>query len=269
MPSALLGQTQEDIPPQIVELKDGGRLLGSILEDNEYAVTIVILTGDTLEIGYKYISAVGPLDDSRVRRVVGNRRSVARGGDTAKSELYDKEFVSNDIIKIISVGITSGEGGAGAGLLGSLDLIKMLNAKLGIGGGLAFNRHQRFIINDVTFNRIDLRFLPVYVSSRYVIAESMTFKPFAQLDVGYGFGIATDRFGFDSEYNFNGGPYGQLHVGTTIANRRKYNMQLSLNLLYQRTSGNITGFDFNFGNPFESDFNLSIIRPGFTVGIVF
>ena len=109
----------------------------------------------------------------------------------------------------------------------------------------------------------------MYVSSRYVIGESRTFRPFAQLDLGYGFGIATRRFDFDSVYNFNGRVYCQLHLGTTISNYRNYNLQLSLNLLYQGTSGNISGFDFNFDNAFESDFDLNFIRPGVTLGIVF
>ena len=250
----LFGQSQEEKPPQIVELKDGSRLLGTILEDNDYAVTIAILTGDTLEIGYKYISSVGPIDDSR----------VVRRGAAAKPIIPPKTFIDKDLIKVISVGFTFGDGGSG-GLLASFDVIKMLNDRIGVGGGVAFNTHQRF----VGFNRIDMSHLPVHVSSRYVFKESKTIKPFVQLDLGYGFGIATERFDFDATYNFNSGVYGQFQLGTTIANRQNYNMQLSLNLLYQRTGGTINGFDFNFGNRFESDFDLDLIRPGFTLAVVF
>ena len=117
---ALLGQSQENPPPQIVELKDGSRLLGTILEDNDYAVTITILTGDTLEIGYKYISAVGPVDDSR----------VVRRNTATKPIIPPKTFVDKDLIKVISVGFTFGDGGSG-GLLASFDVIKMLNDRLG------------------------------------------------------------------------------------------------------------------------------------------
>ena len=274
--SSLFGQSRQDSPPQIVELKDGSRLLGTILEDNDYAVTIAIITGDTLEIGYKYISAVGPIDDSRVVRrgenggIVqrGDNNSVIERGDTTKPGLYVKDFVDSDMLKVISAGISFGDE-SGGGFIGSFHLIKKLNPKLGVGGGLSFNTYTRFILNDVSTTLLDMSFLPVYVSSRYVIGESITFKPFLQLDLGYGFGIATDRFDFNSDFSFNGGAYGQLHLGTTIANYRNYNMQLSLNLLYQGTSGNISGFDFNFNNQFQSSFDLNLIRPGFTLGIVF
>lgn len=252
---ALLGQSQENPPPQIVELKDGSRLLGTILEDNDYAVTITILTGDTLEIGYKYISAVGPVDDSRV---------VRRNTAATKPIIPPKTFVDKDLIKVISVGFTFGDGGSG-GFLASFDVIKMLNDRLGVGGGISYNTHQRFI----GFERIDMSILPLHASSRYVFKESKTLKPFLQLDLGYGVGLDTERFGFSSEYDFNGGVYGQLQFGTTLANRQNYNIQLSLNLLYQTVSGNIRGFDFNFGDPFESNFDLDLIRPGFTIAVVF
>lgn len=252
--SALLGQTQDDKLPQIVELKDGSRLLGTILEDNDYAVTIAILTGDTLEIGYKYISAVGPVGDSR----------VLRRGAAGATTLPDKAFIDDELIKIISSGFTFGEGATGGYIL-SFHLIKMLNDRIGIGGGLSFNTHQRFI----GFNRLDMSHLPVHLSSRYILTESKSLKPYVHLDLGYGFGISTDRFDFNSQYSFNSGAYGQVQLGTTIANRKNYNMQLSLNLVYQKTSGIINGFDFNFDTPFESVFDLTLVRPGFTIGVVF
>jgi len=250
----LLGQSQQDQTPRIVELKDGSRLLGTIIEDNDYAVTIAILTGDTLEIGYKYISAVGPLDDSR----------VARRGAVTKPIIPPKTFIDKDLIKVISVGFTFGDEGSG-GFLASFDVIKMLNDRFGVGGGFSYTTHRRFI----GFERIDLSILPLHASLRYVFKESKTLKPFVQLDLGYGIGIDTERFDFNSEYDFNGGIYSQLHFGTTLANRQNYNMQLSLNLLYQNTSGNIRGFDFNLREPFESNFDLDLIRPGFTIAVVF
>jgi len=252
--SALLGQTQEDQPPQIVELKDGSRLLGTVIEDNDYAITITILTGDTLEIGYKYISKVGPIDDYR----------VVRRGAVDKPKIPSKTFIDKDLLKVLSVGFSFGDGGDG-GLIASFDVIKMLNDRLGFGGGLSFVTHQRFI----GFTRVDMSYLPLHATSRYILAESKSMKPFVQLDLGYGIGIETDRFDFNSEYNFNSGLYGQFQLGATIANRQDYNIQLSLNLVYQKTSGTIRGFDFNFNDQFESNFDLTLIRPGFTVAVVF
>ena len=254
--SFCFGQVQEDKPPQIIELKDGGRLLGTVIEDTDYAVTITILTGDTLIIGYKYISAVGSVDDYRVRPV---------GAKTVKKQQKPKSFIEKDLIKSLSIGASfQGEGGSG-GFIGAADVIKMTNSRLGVGGGVSYTTHQKFF----GFNSVNMSHLPVYVSSRYVFSGAKTLKPFVQLDLGYGLGINTSRFDFNGDYRFEGGAYSRIQFGTSIANRLSYNMTLSFSLLYQKTGGNIRGIDFVFGDPFESVFDLTIIRPGLSFGMAF
>jgi len=40
---------------KVVHLKDGTILKGEIIEDTDYKIKLVIGTGDTLDVGYKFI----------------------------------------------------------------------------------------------------------------------------------------------------------------------------------------------------------------------
>lgn len=254
--STVLGlKAQEDTEarPQIVELKDGSRLLGTIISDTDYAVQLVILTGDTLEIGYKYISSVGDTEDLRIRRV------------SSKRVRPPKKHISKSLVTELSIGGSlQGDDGA-AGLIVNASITKMLNDKVGVGVGAGYMTYSKF----VSFYPISSGFVPIYVSSKYVLSETNDIKPFVQLAAGYGVGINKQRFEFQSQYFTENGLFGQMQVGTSISNRGNYNLTVALNLNVQSTKGNLSGLDWNSNLPFSSSFELVMIRPGFSIGLMF
>ena len=56
--SSLVSQ-EKPSSPDVIQLKDGSIIKGSIIDDTDYHIRMVISTGDTLTIGYKYIHTQG------------------------------------------------------------------------------------------------------------------------------------------------------------------------------------------------------------------
>ena len=250
---SLNAQVNESIRPQIIELKDGSRLLGTVISNRDYSVSLVLLTGDTLDIGYKYIESVGDTDDSRVRRV------------SSKKVRFPKRHISKSIINSLSIGGTvQGDEGA-AGLNINTQVMKMLNDKFGLGIGSGYMTYNKV----VSFYPINSSYVPIYGAAKYIVSETNDTKPYIQLAAGYGIGINKQRFEFQSEYSTENGLFGQVQLGTSISVRGKYNLVVSLKLNVQSTKGNLSGLDWNANLPFSSSFDLVMIRPGFSMGIMF
>ena len=99
--------------------------------------------------------------------------------------------------------------------------------------------------------------------------DTNDFTLFVQCSIGHGFGVKTNRPRFQYEYGFSNGVYGQLQFGTTFSSRAKYNILVAINLDTQKLRGELSGLDWNTNLPFVSDFDLSLIRPGISVGFIF
>ena len=251
--SDILSQEDSKPLPQIVELKDGSKLLGTLISDTDYAIQMVILTGDTIEIGYKYISSVGAKKDSRIQRVLPRKIKLP-------IKHVSKTFITN-----ISIGGSSQGNDEDAGLIVNTSLMKMLNDKVGIGIGTGYMTYNK----PVSFYDINTGFVPIYATTRYVLPQNTDSKPFVQLAAGYAIGINRQRFDFQSEYITENGLFGQAQLGITIANRRSYNLSIALSLNIQKTKGVLSGLDWNTNQPFSSSFDLVMVRPGLSIGVLF
>ncbi len=129
----LNAQVSEFIRQQIIEHKDGSRLLGTVISNTDYSVSLVLLTGDTLDIGFKYIESVGDTDDSRVYRV------------SFKKVRLPKKHISKNIINSLSIGgsVQGDEGAAGLNI--NTQVMKMLNDKFGLGIGSGYMTYNKVI----------------------------------------------------------------------------------------------------------------------------
>jgi hypothetical protein len=231
-------------------LKDGSILIGQLISDDDYAVEIVLISGDTVKIGYKHIESIG---QQVVKTKSHNRRTKFE-----KEHNYSGTFVHAEL-----GGIWSGQEDNGGAQL-YLSVGQRLSRNWNLGGGIGY------VLLPKTFRFIWLEptFVPIYGYSRYYFSDKV-FRLYTSGKLGYG--ISTNHhpsFQFNTSNDYGGGLFGQLGIGLHIANRKKIKAMIELNGTFQHTSGHYEALDFN-GLPVSSDYNIHFLRPGLTVGIEF
>lgn len=233
-----------------VYLKDGSILVGQLLSDDDYAVEMILISGDTVRIGYKYIESVGSREAAPITKY--------RNPKIGKEHNYGGTFIYAEI-----GGSWSDNEDNGGGQF-FLTAGQRISRKLNLGGGIGY------VILPKTFRFIWLEptFVPLYGYSRYYFNEKV-FRIYSSAKLGYGISTNRDPFlQFNTVNNYGGGLFGQIGVGVHIANRKKIKALIELNGTYQHTSGHYEALDFN-GLPVSSDYNIHFLRPGLTVGIEF
>ncbi len=241
-----MGQVVE--APRIVELKDGSRLLGRVISETEYAIELVIATGDTLDISYKYISQVGTNNDIRIRKI--------------KKKLPNVHLEKLTIYKI-SLGPTFSDDGE-TGFIASAEAYRRVSSRLLIGGGVGYSK----LVLPVNGYFLSMNYVPLYAVFQLNLSNAKI-RPYIQSNVGYGIGLENSSFLFQASNTYESGLFGQLSIGVDIANSKSYKANVAFTTLIQRTNGLLEGLDWNTNLPFTSNYESTIIRPGIIVGISF
>lgn len=236
---------------QTLYLKDGSIIKGEIVEDSDYRVRMVIASGDTLTIGYKFVHSIGRANQDKAVTKKHNTPAV---------------HLDNGRIVALSLGPTFSQS-QDAGFQISLDAGQRLNNKLHIGGGLAYHSFMK----GFQFIYVEHDFLSAHGYGRYYFNDAQI-KYFVQAKIGYGVAVS-DRFSrdFNTEYydEYSGGLTSQLSFGTHFASREKFRFFAEFNLSYQKVTGSYGAFDWVTNLPITSSYDINYLRPGIKAGIEF
>lgn len=250
----LKGQADSIKVDKTVYLKDGSVLKGEIIEDNDFAVTLVIFSGDTLVIGYKHINSVG------ADLLETNQRYIRK---PRKPQFHKTE----GLFVTISSGIilSQDEPTAQLSVIGG----KRINENLLLGAGVGVFDYTKVLSNYYMYNS----YAALTGYGRYYFNTDKT-KYYTALRLGYGLSLDLgEEFPNDQNNHYDGGVTGQVSLGVHFASRRKWRFLVEANLGYQKTSGRINTFDWNQPNwtnfPITIEYDITFIRPGISVGIEF
>lgn len=231
-------------------LKDGSIIYGEILRDDDYAVQILLTSGDTLLIGYKYIKSVG-LENEVLKET------------RKKSYLMDKIHKYEGYFIQAEAGVVWSRNEDSAGQV-FLNAGWRLTKKFNVGAGAGYVEMPKCLQHIW----IEPSFVPIYAYSRFFFNDN-TLRIFSSAKVGYGISAGEGGFfQFGTSHEYSGGLFSQIGAGIQVANRKAVKAMLQLNLTLQDSNGHYESRDFN-GQLIVSDYSISYFRPGMTVGIEF
>ncbi len=236
---------QEDKKEEVY-LKDGSVLVGHILEDTDYAIKILLGSGDTLDIGYKYVESIG----------VKERRK------SSFIELAPRFHKEQGILFQLSLNSIYSDVETGSEV--ALNVAKRFGPRINVGGGVAYTTWANY----VNWIYVRSNYIPVYAYGRYYFNDKLV-RLFTSAKLGYGLALNNNNFFFQGTHDLNGGMFSQASLGIHIANRRKVRVLIALTGNYQRATGRLEGIDWNTNLPFVSDYRAHYIRPGLSIGVEF
>jgi len=224
----------------IISLHDGSVFIGTILQEDELNIDLMVITQDTVHI-----------HKGLIRTIHRNSKDILihPGG---KAHYIGGSFIST----------TLGWGGDfGDNPSADLDLIigKRLNKRFSVGAGVALNANSAVIGN---WNWIENHFMPVFAYGRYYITDKKI-RPFAFSRLGYGF--RTNIF-WNEEHT--GGVHIQPGVGIHFASRKSARFIITLSQMIQHTNGTRFNFDV-FSNPVSINYSHWYNRTMLKFGIEF
>ena len=204
-----------------IRLKDGSTLVGEVIEDTDYWIKMVIETGDTLTIGYKYIAQTKSKRSSRSLKPF-----TFKDGDYLFNIGMRYLFESENTYEI------------------TMSAMRRFSNRLYAGISTSHLRRED-IIND---NYIDPNFLNLGASLRYDLFQKKQ-RIFLEGEFGYSW-VTNQQFGFGPEPSFiDGGWQGSLYTGIHFPSRQKIWWLLYGGIRMSKTSGQLKGFShFNGEN---------------------
>ncbi len=250
--SGLMAQDGTDI----VYLKDGSQIKGDIIEDTDYAVTIVMSFGDTLTLGYKYISSVNERPSTLYEEDPKGRRL------RVKSPKYHKE---EGIFVMAELGaVFAGDDGDSDGIASIQAGKRVMDGRVYVGAGLAYRAYSD-VINSY-FLTSDL--MPLYAYGRYNVYTNMS-RLYISGHAGYSVTLPNDNFFWQGTHDYDGGLYGRLGFGLILAGRKQIRPLFELSIGYQQMSGVLMGQTWDSNLPFTTEYTATYIRPALSIGIEF
>ena len=247
----------QELESRKVHLLDGSVLVGQVIEDNDYFIRIVIFSGDTLKIGYKYINTSASAQ--RITNDLPNSDNPYRWTNRRKTFLASGLMYGGNL----RLGFSNDNSPEIQGFLG-----KRWSSRWNAGFGFSYT-HRCFQVGDFFEN---IGFVTPSFFARYYLSSSEKPRWFVSTDLGYA--ISTNK---DYEWEFyqessEGGVYGRLGVGIHFPSKREMRWLLDFGLSYQQSSGSM-GFEsdpFGSGNtPVRIAYNKTHLVPHIGVGIEF
>lgn len=223
---------QDTSQHRVIHLNDGSVLSGEVIEDNEFLVKIVIETGDTLTIGYKFIDQSGRM-----------RKKKATGPVTYKDNAaflalgYKQLFDFQHTYELNIIGGYS------------------LSPKWNIGLELGFMRRPDVIINTY----IEPQFLNIGGHIRYNLRVQ---NPRIFLGGQFGYGIVTNdvpSFG-SMRSHIDGGIQGSAITGIHLASRGYARWLFFGGVNFSDSEGAISTFD-QFNGEVFIEYSKTYISP--------
>ena len=223
-----------------VELKDGSLLKGTIIEDTDYHIKLVIETGDTLTIGYKNIAGI---NQNRMR---SNRPKATHDYDGLFVGVGFNQYIHND---------------APFGF--SLTVGKRLSKKTSVGVEARWRRHDEFV--GAIYVTPDYGYLGAYMR-QYLLEKRQRF--FADATLGYTIGTNSGTECCTIRSDYKGGVQAALGGGVQFATTSPLSLIVKGGVTYSHTSGEIASIDIP-DQTFISTYSKKYLIPYVGVGIEF
>jgi len=232
--SMLISQSSKK---QEVHLKDGTVLIGDIIEDSDYMIKLVISTGDTLDLGYKYIDHIGPKKD-RVKR---KREPLVLpdGGWT---------------IDVAAMNYIGGDRPSSWELMTGKIISKQQHAGL-----LLRYRPESY---NIRIWRGDQHYMDIGAFYRHFINKKTTVRFFAEASAGIS--VLLDDNSFQPTATGNH-PHASLSIGTRLMGKSRLGFTVKAGMAYHKTTVSTTEAASNI----TFDFLKESFSPHVTIGLNF
>ncbi len=225
-----------------LSLKDGSQLLGQLIEEDNHSITMMLSTGDTLDIGFGYIKRY---------RTANERMRLFKKGKF--------QYKSGDYLNL-SLGITSSPWTGGASH-SHLAVARRFTEQSSLGFGLGLDTYQAGIAWD------SYSYLAVYLYGRRYLNKNRTkrTKPYAAARLGYGFAENVVDVWLSQVGTYKGGLMVNPSIGLHFSSRSKLKMLLGWTWQIQYTSADYRTADWWRGGPRQVSEQIWFIRSGISL----
>jgi hypothetical protein len=223
---------QAEVPvDHVVYLRDGSVFKGSIVEETDDYIYMVILDGTTIDIARW-----------RIRKVMDNKNFIFHNG--GRYHYNEGGFFWNLQLGFAPSSQTTSEHSS---LEFGYRLKKRWSVAIGAG--------SEFSTSPVAGFDVSTLFNSFYLYNRNYLSDSRR-RPFVYQRIGYGFGPTTEE---DIEGRHGGGPQLQVGAGLHFASRKRSRFVLSLGYHAQYVNGEQTFLD-NFQNEIRVKYEDLLVR---------